>query len=216
MGIPSDGSTGPTGGWTRRNLAALDFGCDEIIRSARMLGWDGVRWDGHHVGPYGSFQTPACSTRFPNFVNGYNVAFANPGSAVFLPTLPVADFHQIAKDHGLMMDERHSRLDRLAPAKRDLITIRSLARRTMKNGLAECRCSSCLTVLRGRIRSSISCGGLAAGQRYTYATTGGDFAAGPPRSISDPLFGLRLGTTTRADQGPGKDRTSHAESGRAV
>ena len=29
------------------NVAALDYGIDEIIGSARMFGWDGVRFDGH-------------------------------------------------------------------------------------------------------------------------------------------------------------------------
>jgi len=51
----------------------------QIIASAKAFGWDGVRWDGHFVG-----NMARCKERLnaalPNFVHGYNIAFANPGA----------------------------------------------------------------------------------------------------------------------------------------
>ncbi|MBM4032739.1 MAG: hypothetical protein FJ291_13250 [Planctomycetes bacterium] len=84
--------------------AAVDLGADEIIASARMFGWDGVRWDGHFVGNMVRFKKRV-NAALPNFVHGYNIAFANPGSKLFLPDKNVEDFHECARGHGLMMDE---------------------------------------------------------------------------------------------------------------
>ncbi|MBM4041362.1 MAG: hypothetical protein FJ290_22910 [Planctomycetes bacterium] len=84
--------------------AAVDLGADEIIASARMFGWDGVRWDGHFVGNMVRFKKRV-NAALPNFVHGYNIAFASPGSKLFLPDKNVEDFHECARGHGLMMDE---------------------------------------------------------------------------------------------------------------
>ncbi len=84
--------------------AAVDLGADEIIASARMFGWDGVRWDGHFVGNMVRFKKRV-DAALPNFIHGYNIAFANPGSKLFLPDKNVEDFHECARGHGLMMDE---------------------------------------------------------------------------------------------------------------
>jgi uncharacterized membrane protein len=86
------------------NEATVDFGADAIIAAVRMFGWDGVRWDGHFLGKMARFKE-RMNAAVPGFVHGYNIAFANPGSELFLPSAPVDDFHECARDHGLMMDE---------------------------------------------------------------------------------------------------------------
>ncbi|HWE02713.1 MAG TPA: glutamine amidotransferase [Tepidisphaeraceae bacterium] len=157
--------------------AALDFGCDEIVRSSRMLGWDGVRWDGHHVGHMDHFNA-RLTGQIPNFISGYNIALANIGSPVFLPTLPVADFHQIAKNHGMMMDE--SVRDWTLGGGQTRPFYDSICREAdyekRIGGLP-------LFIMFDRASRQDSVynvlWGLAAGERYTYATTVGDFAAGP-------------------------------------
>jgi len=67
--------------WTHfGNLDAENYGCDEIVRSARLLGWDGVRYDGHFTwwqDPPGSAKTVQyCAdrirTQIPGFALGYN------------------------------------------------------------------------------------------------------------------------------------------------
>ncbi|MHB9024092.1 MAG: COG1470 family protein [Armatimonadota bacterium] len=67
--------------WTQiANYDAVNFGCDEIVRSGRQLGWDGVRYDGHFTGA-GSPEDKARMVRyageriqkqFPGFALGYN------------------------------------------------------------------------------------------------------------------------------------------------
>jgi hypothetical protein len=91
--------------WTNfASDAAVDFGADEILASSKMLGWDGVRWDGHFAGNMARFKQRV-NAQHPGFIHAYNVAFANPGSEHFLPSPPVDDFHEICKDHGVIMDE---------------------------------------------------------------------------------------------------------------
>jgi hypothetical protein len=163
--------------WTRFDFnPAVDFGADELVRSAEMFGWDGVRWDGHFVE-----NQRRCVDRInakrPGYVHGYNSAFANAGSKLFLPP-DQSDFHDIAKDHGLIMDESvrgHSRW-----------TDGSM--RTFYEGI--CREANYVKRIGGLpLFITFDLGskqdvtwnvlsGLAGGQRYTYLTTPGDYAFG--------------------------------------
>ena len=163
--------------WTRFDSnPAVDFGADELVRSAEMFGWDGVRWDGHFVE-----NQRRCVDRInakrPGYVHGYNSAFANCGSKLFLPP-DQSDFHDIAKDHGLIMDESvrgHSRW-----------TDGSM--RTFYEGI--CREADYVKRIGGLplyitfdmgSRQDVTwnvLSGLAAGQRYTYLTSPGDYAFG--------------------------------------
>lgn len=163
--------------WTRFDFnPAVDFGADELVRSAEMFGWDGVRWDGHFVE-----NQRRCVDRInakrPGYVHGYNSAFANAGSKLFLPP-DQSDFHDIAKDHGLIMDESvrgHSRW-----------TDGSM--RTFYEGI--CREANYVKRIGGLplyitfdmgSRQDVTwnvLSGLAGGQRYTYLTTPGDYAFG--------------------------------------
>jgi len=159
--------------------AAVDYGADEIIASARMFGWDGVRWDGHFVG-----NMARCKARLnaalPAFVHGYNIAFANPGSKLFLPDKNVADFAECARGGGMMMDE----------------SVRDWSHTNFSSGLALpfyqaiCREADYLKRIGGiplfitfdmasqldRIYNVLC--GLAAGERYTYMTSPGVFPYG--------------------------------------
>ena len=90
--------------WVKPTPEAVDFSARETIASAKMLGWDGVRWDGHFSGLMPRF-VEKVNAELPRFVHGYNAAFASPGGTVFTPTPPPDDFHQIAAGHGMVMDE---------------------------------------------------------------------------------------------------------------
>lgn len=158
---------------------AVHFASDEIIRSARMLGWDGVRWDGHYVGQMIPFRQ-RLDAALPNFVHGYNVAFANPGAPLFLPTDPAADFHQIAKDHGMIMDESI----REWSAGYGGATIRPYYEAICREADYEKRIGGLPLFIqfdRATYQDAIfnTLWGLAGGQRYTYGNTVGDFSAGP-------------------------------------
>ncbi|HUT37199.1 MAG TPA: glutamine amidotransferase [Planctomycetota bacterium] len=154
--------------------AAVDLGADEIAASAKMLGWDGVRWDGHFVG-----NMARCKKRLnaalPHFVHGYNIAFARPGSKLFLPDKNVEDFHECARGHGLMMDE----------SVRDWSHTNFSPGHTRPFYEAICREADYLKRIGGLPlfitfdmaseldrAYNVLCG-LAAGQRYTYLTTPG-------------------------------------------
>ena len=90
--------------WVKSTPEAVDFSARETIASAKMLGWDGVRWDGHFAGLMPRF-VEKVNAELPRFAHGYNAAFANPSGTVFTPTPPPDDFHQIAVGHGMVMDE---------------------------------------------------------------------------------------------------------------
>jgi hypothetical protein len=90
--------------WVKSTPEAVDFSARETIASAKMLGWDGVRWDGHFSGLMPRF-VEKVNAELPRFVHGYNAAFASPSGTVFTPTPPPDDFHQIAVGHGMVMDE---------------------------------------------------------------------------------------------------------------
>lgn len=163
--------------WTHfKSAPAVEFGAEELVRSAKMFGWDGVRWDGHFVD-----NQRLCIERInaqrPNYVHGYNAAFASPGSSQFLPP-DQKDFHEIARDHGLIMDESvrgHSRWG-------------DGAMRSFYDAL--CREADYVKRLGGLplfitfdmgskqdVTWNVLCG-LAAGQRYTYLTSPGDYTFG--------------------------------------
>ena len=163
------------------NPAAVEFGAKAVMDSIEMFGWDGIRWDGHFVG---------CQKRFleilkenhPNFVHGYNIAFANPGGNLFLPPADsVADFHEVAADHGLMMDESvrdWSHTNFSSGAMRPFYGAINREADYIKRigGLPlfitfdmASRQDKTLNVLFG----------LSAGERYTYLISPGDFVFGP-------------------------------------
>jgi uncharacterized membrane protein len=156
--------------------AALDFGCDEIVRSAKMLGWDGIRWDGHYVDHMDYFNKRLLK-QIPDFTLGYNVAFASPGAPVFLPTQPASDFHQIARNHGMIMDESIREWSMGSGEVRPYYTAicREADYEKRIGGLPlfiefdrATRQDAIYNVLWG----------LAGGQRYTYGNTVGEFNAG--------------------------------------
>lgn len=159
----------------------VEFGAWEIVESARMFGWDGVRWDGHFVGNQKPF-LDILNRELPEFLHGYNIAFANPGSKVFLPPAnAVEDFHEVAANHGLMMDE----------------SVRDWSHSNFSPGYirpfyeALCRQADYIKRIGGlpliivfdmasqQDRTINVLHALAAGQRYTYITSPGDFPFGP-------------------------------------
>ena len=163
--------------WTRfDHNPAVDLGADEIIRSAELLGWDGVRWDGHFVGNQRRLIDRVNAKR-PNFAHGYNVAFANPGSKLFLPP-DQTDFHDIAKDHGVIMDE----------SVRDFSKFGSGLIPTFYEAIAreadyEKRIGGLPLFITFDVGSRQDVhlnvlSGLAAGQRYTYLNSPGDYTYG--------------------------------------
>ena len=166
--------------WTNKAMPeTVELGADELIASARMFGWDGVRWDGHFEN-----MMELCNTRInaelPDYVHGYNIAFANPGSSLFLPSEPVEDFHQVAKNHGLMMDEsvRNWSNTQFSPGTmRPFYTALAREANYIKRigGLPLYIIFDMGTTLDRFF--NIVCG-LASGQRYTYITSPGDFAFG--------------------------------------
>jgi uncharacterized repeat protein (TIGR01451 family) len=98
--------------WTMiGNLDAANFGCDEIARSAKQFGWDGVRYDGH----FGAWGNPAMSARFvrhcadriqaqvPGFSIGYNYCGPQHGTAE--GAFSDIELAACARDGGLIMSE---------------------------------------------------------------------------------------------------------------
>lgn len=164
--------------WTRFNYdPTVDFGADELVRSAEMFGWDGVRWDGHFTE-----NQRRCIDRInakrPGYVHGYNSAFANAGSPLFLPP-DQSDFHEIAKDHGVIMDESvrgHSRWTNGS--------MRNFYEAICREANYEKRIGGLPLFITFDMGSKQDVTwnvlmGLAAGQRYTYLTSPGDYAFGP-------------------------------------
>jgi hypothetical protein len=164
--------------WTRFNYdPAVDFGADELVRSAEMFGWDGVRWDGHFTE-----NQRRCIDRInakrPGYVHGYNSAFANPGSPMFLPP-DQTDFHDIARDHGLIMDESVRGHSRWSDG-----SMRNYYDAICRESDYEKRIGGLPLFITFDMGSkqdvtwNVLCG-LAAGQRYTYLTSPGEYAFGP-------------------------------------
>jgi uncharacterized membrane protein len=161
------------------NDDTVRFGAQAIMDSIEMFGWDGVRWDGHFVGNHKIF-LDMLNAKYPNFVHGYNIAFANPGSTLFMPP-DQDDFPTVAAHHGMLMDE----------------SVRDWSHTNFSSGLmrpfyeAVCREADYEKRIGGLPlfitfdmaspqdgTFNVLCG-LAAGERYTYSTSPGDFAFGP-------------------------------------
>ena len=163
--------------WTRFDYnPAVDLGAEEIARSAEMLGWDGVRWDGHFVGNQRRL-IDHVNARRKNFAHGYNVAFANPGSKLFLPP-DQTDFHEIAKDHGVIMDESVREFSKFGDG-----NIRTFYEAIAREADYEKRIGGLPLFITFDVGSRQDVhlnvlSGLAAGQRYTYLTTPGDYTFG--------------------------------------
>jgi uncharacterized membrane protein len=163
--------------WTKKET--VEFGAEAIIKSVEMFGWDGVRWDGHFTGNQKPF-IDILNARFPNFVHGYNIAFANPGSALFLPP-DTNDFHVVAAQHGMMMDESvrdwsHSNFSPGYPLPFYEAICREADYEKRIGGLP---LYITFDMASGQDRTFCVLSGLAAGQRYTYLTSPGDFTFGP-------------------------------------
>jgi len=167
--------------WTvYTNDDTVRFGAQAIMDGIEMFGWDGVRWDGHFVGNHKIF-IDILKEKYPDFVHGYNIAFANPRSKMFMPPRSVEDFHTVAADHGLMMDE----------------SVRDWSHTNFSSGVmrpfyeAVCREADYIKRIGGlplfitfdmasrQDRTFNVLCGLSAGQRYTYMTSPGDFQFGP-------------------------------------
>mgnify|MGYP001071852937 FL=1 len=174
--------------WVRFDYEpAVIFGAQAIMDSIALFGWDGVRWDGHFVGHMKPF-FDNLRPRYPEFVHGYNIAFANPGGSHFLPPAnAVEDFHFVARDHGLMMDESvrdwsHSNFSpgHIRPFYVALAREADYIKRI--GGLPlfiTFDMGSSQDIMWGVLF------GLAAGQRYCYRTSPGDFLFGPlPRFLT--------------------------------
>jgi len=155
------------------------FGAHAIMDSIEMFGWDGVRWDGHFVGRQKPF-LDLLKSKYPDFVHGYNIAFANPGSKLFLPP-DTNDFHVVAADHGMLMDEsvRDWSHSNFSPG-----YVRPFYEAICREADYEKRIGGLplfitFDMASPQDRTLNVLFGLAAGQRYTYITSPGDFPFGP-------------------------------------
>lgn len=164
--------------WCNFTTQAVEFGAQAVIDSIEMFGWDGIRWDGHFT----NIQQPFIDmlrAKYPEFAHGYNTMSARPENDMFMPG-DTNDFHTVAADHGLMMDE----------------SIRDWSHSNFSPGhirpyySAMCRQADYVKRVGGlplfiifdmasRQDSMFNAlFGLAAGHRYTYATSLGNFEFG--------------------------------------
>jgi|GEM_PF-956419 len=122
LGAP-DGWQSWQGQWVNSRVKeAVVFGAEEIVRSAQMLGWDGIRWDGQFVvGGTDGHEISAANTKlvkeivnrkYPNFVHGYN--YLHPqysdkrpdvNKVPMPPSGNLPDFEECARGGGLIMNE---------------------------------------------------------------------------------------------------------------
>lgn len=92
------------------NQEAYDLGCDEIIASAKMFGWDGVRYDGHfsfwsddvRAGEVVRYCEERIRKELPGFSIGYN--YFGPDTAR-LTYRASEEFKAAADGGGMMMSE---------------------------------------------------------------------------------------------------------------
>lgn len=92
------------------NKETYDLGCDEIIASAKMFGWDGVRYDGHfsywnddiRAGEVVRYCEDRIRKELPGFSFGYNI-FGSDTSRVYYRTCE--EFKAAADRGGMMMSE---------------------------------------------------------------------------------------------------------------
>ena len=98
--------------WTHfSNLDAENYGCDEIVRSARLLGWDGVRYDGHFTwwqDPPGCAKTVQyCADRIRKQIPGFAIGYNYMGPRHHTPEGAFTDVElaACASDGGMIMSE---------------------------------------------------------------------------------------------------------------
>ena len=159
--------------WSGSGIEAAEWSAQEINGSIDMFGWDGVRWD--QPVDHESLIRERVLAAHPRCVWGYNVCFARPGGKTFLP--PKKDttyFHSLAANHGMMMDESvRGYAGDIRPYYEALASEADYIKRigglpliitfdqaTQQDGILDCRTA------------------LAAGERYTYNTSCGDYAFG--------------------------------------
>jgi len=196
--------------WTQFDLKeTLDVGSQAVIEGTEMFGWDGIRWDGHFVGNQQPF-IDALNRKYPAFAHGYNVAFANPGSKLFLPPARDAeDFHTIAANHGLIMDESVRDWSRWSPNHGDTIhpfyaALCNEADYVKRIGGLPLYITFDARSLQDQMLCVLS--GLAAGQRYTYINSPGDFPFGSlPKFLT--RYSAFVWDDTRMVAEPGKHVT---------
>ena len=168
--------------WTKFDLEeTVTLGAQSVIDGVEMFGWDGIRWDGHFVSYQKQF-IEMLNRKYPNFEHGYNIAFANPGSKLFLPPAgSVEDFNLAAANHGLMMDESVRDWSRWS---RGADPIRAFYEGICNEADYIKRVGGLPLFITFDTASTqdqtinVICG-LAAGQRYTYMLSPGDFPFGP-------------------------------------
>jgi len=90
-----------------RRIEILDHGIDELINSAEMFGWDGVRFDGHFTAGNDAMSTRNMQRMkrrlleaHPDFVFGYNIS----GPEIFLGQIP-HEIREAAAGGGHWMNE---------------------------------------------------------------------------------------------------------------
>ncbi len=175
--------------WTRFDYdPAVAFGARAVMDGIEMFGWDGIRWDGHFVGNMRPFLDTLLAA-YPDFLHGYNIAFANPDATRFLPSAfsSVEDFHLVASNHGLMMDEsvRDWSHSSFSPGH-----IRPFYDAITREADYIKRIGGLPLFITFDMASNQDLTwnvifGLAAGQRYTYINSPGDFLYGPlPRFLT--------------------------------
>lgn len=160
--------------WSGSGIEAAEWSAKEINGSIDMFGWDGVRWD--QPVDHEKLIRERVMAAHPRCVWGYNTCFARPGGKTFLPPRKdTTSFHSLAADHGMMMDESvRGYAGDIRPYYEALASEADYIKRigglpliitfdqaTRQDGILDCRIA------------------LAAGERYTYNTSCGDYAYGP-------------------------------------
>ena len=163
--------------WSRDDT--VEFGAQAIMNSIEMFGWDGVRWDGHFVGRQQPF-LKMLRAKYPNFVHGYNIAFARPGSALFLPP-DTNDFPVVSADHGMLMDEsvREWSHSNFSPGFIEPFYTAICREADYEKRIGGLPLFITFDMASPQDTTLNVLFGLAAGERYTYLTSPGDFPFGP-------------------------------------
>ena len=168
--------------WSGSGIEAAEWSAKEINGSINMFGWDGVRWD--QPVDHESLIREKVLASHPNCIFGFNVCFARPVGETFLP--PKKDttyFHRLASHHSMMMDESvRGYGGDIKPYYAALASEADYIKRI--GGLPLIITFDQATKQDGSLDGRIA---LAAGQRYTYNTSCGDFAFG-----SSPKFLTRF------------------------
>ncbi|NDC63537.1 MAG: hypothetical protein EBZ59_06015, partial [Planctomycetia bacterium] len=160
--------------WSASGVEAAEWSAREINGSIDMFGWDGVRWD--QPVEHEQIIRDRVLAAHPRSVRGYNVCFARPKDETFLPPKKdTTEFHRLAAGHGMMMDESvRGYGGEIRPYYAALASEADYVKRigglpliitfdtaTRQDYILDCRLA------------------LAAGERYTYGTSCGDYDFGP-------------------------------------